>query len=134
MFFVWLDYMSCLILVVVFCISNLYVNVTTTLRSQKFCNILVVCASLLLVYHVTVKQLQPWKINTMVCSILVVGTLIHCALVHFVCGLKAVQMNVQFSLIWEFLLYELKLNHNSTEAQPKTFVMWKVKAKLITVW
>ena len=32
------------------------------------------------------------------------------------CDLKAIQMNVQHSLIWELMLSEFALSHNATEA------------------
>ena len=47
---------------------------------------------------------------------MVVGVLTCCALLYFVCDLKAVQLNVQLSLIQEFMLYEFKLGHNAAEA------------------
>ena len=37
------------------------------------------------------------------------------ALLHFVCDLKATQINVQYCLIWEFMFYELELAHNAAE-------------------
>ena len=52
----------------------------------------------------------------MVGSILVVGTLIHLALLHCMCGLKAAQKNVQCSLIQELRFYVFKLGYNTTEA------------------
>ena len=55
--------------------------------SQKFWNILV-CTSL-------------WYVVTVVCSIMVVGVLTRCVLVHCVCDLKTAQMNVYCSLICE---------------------------------
>ena len=35
-------------------------------------------------------------------------TLIHCALLHSVCNLKAAQMNMQHSLIWELIIIEFE--------------------------
>ena len=46
--------------------------------------------------------------------------------------LKAAQMNVQCSLIWELMLYEFKLGNNGTEAT-KNICVWKVKAQLIAM-
>ena len=78
--------------------------------SQKFCNILV-CASLWHIYHVILAVLAME-----VSRILVVGILTHCALLHSVCDLKATQMNVQHSILWEFMFYKFKLAHNAMEA------------------
>ena len=52
----------------------------------------------------------------MVGSILVVGVLIHCALLHSVWVLKVAQINVQCSLIQELMFYEFRLDHSITEA------------------
>ena len=41
-------------------------------------------------------------------------------------------MNVQHNLIQKLMLYKLKLDYNIAEVN-KTFVVQKVKAKLITV-
>ena len=43
-------------------------------------------------------------------SIMVVGVL------HFMCDLKASQMNVPQSLIWEFILNEVKVGHDAAKA------------------
>ena len=48
-------------------------------------------------------------------SIVVVGVLTCPALFHSVGDLKAVQMNVQHSLIQEFMLYKFELDHSNTE-------------------
>ena len=48
--------------------------------------------------------------------ILVVGALPRYALLYSVDDLKATQMNVQRSQIWELLRYEFKLGHNPSEA------------------
>ena len=42
-------------------------------------------------------------------SIVVGGTLTHCALLHSLCDLQTVQINVQQHLIWDFMLYKFKL-------------------------
>ena len=49
-------------------------------------------------------------------SIMVVGVLTRCALLHSVCDLKAAQMNVWRSLIPEVILNEFKLGHNPAKA------------------
>ena len=49
-------------------------------------------------------------------SIMVVGVLTYCELLHSVCDLKAAQMIVQRSLIWELMLHELELGHNAVKA------------------
>ena len=64
-------------------------------------------------YITWLKQLKPYKITTGFGSIMVVGVLTHCALIHSVCNLKATQMNEQCSRIQEFIFYEFKLG-NST--------------------
>ena len=52
-----------------------------------------------------------------VCSIMVVGALTRCVfLFYYVFDLIAAQMKVQHSLIWEIMLYELKLYDKSMEA------------------
>ena len=48
----------------------------------------------------------------MVGSILVVCLLIHCLLFYTMSDLKVKLMNMQLSLIWELILYELELGHN----------------------
>ena len=48
-------------------------------------------------------------------GIMVLGVLTHWALLHFMCDLKAIRMNVQYSLIWELMLYEFELGHNAAE-------------------
>ena len=49
-------------------------------------------------------------------SIVLVGTLTCCALLHSVWNLKAAQINVQHCLLQEFMLYKSELSHNTTEA------------------
>ena len=48
-----------------------------------------------------------------------VSALTLCALLHFVCDLKVIQINVQYSLIWELVLYKLELSDNTTGATKK---------------
>ena len=55
-------------------------------------------------------------IKTMKGVIVVVGALTFYALLHLVCDLKAAQMNMQYSLIQELMLYKFKLGHNAMEA------------------
>ena len=52
--------------------------------------------------------------SLVVISIIVVGVLLHCALLHSVWNLKSTQRNMQHSLIQE--LYEFKLGYNAPEA------------------
>ena len=47
---------------------------------------------------------------------MLVGVLTHYPLLYFMCDLKATQMNVQCSLIREFMIYKFKLSHNTVEA------------------
>ena len=51
----------------------------------------------------------------MVDSIIVVCAKTHCALLHTVCNLKAVHVNMQFKRIQEFILYTFKLGHNGAK-------------------
>ena len=69
---------------------------------QKFCNILIY-GSLRCVYPAT-KAVQA-----IVGTIVVVGMLICCALLHWVYDLKAAQINVHCHLIQKLMLYEFKL-------------------------
>ena len=57
-----------------------------------------------------------FETGTMFVSVVVVGALTCCALLHLVCDLKAAQMNMQYSLIQELMLYKFKLGHNAMEA------------------
>ena len=86
--------------------------VIATRLSQKFCNILI-CASYM--YITWLKQFELWKVLTMVSSRVVVGALRYCVLLHSVCDLKAILMNVLCSLIWELMLYKFKLSNNTVE-------------------
>ena len=52
----------------------------------------------------------------MVGSIVVVGALTHCVLLNSMWDLKAAQMNLHFSLIWELIVYAFKLCHNAVKA------------------
>ena len=49
----------------------------------------------------------------MIGSIVVVGVLTHCALLH---SIKVAKVNVQYSLIQDLTPYVIKLDHNATEA------------------
>ena len=44
---------------------------------------------------------------------------IRFVLFHSICDLKAVQVNGQRNLIWELMIYELKLSHGVIEAKKK---------------
>ena len=77
--------------------------------SQKFCNILV---------H-TNLQFKLWKVPTVVVSIMVVGVLTCCALLHSMSDWENCTAEVPHSLIQELLLYDFQLNHNATEAPKK---------------
>ena len=70
-------------------------------------------------------------------SIVVVGILTQCALLHFVCDLKASKMNIQHSLIQGLMLYEFKVGHNIITATKKIcFVKSKglVEHRTVTRW
>ena len=62
------------------------------------------------------KQFKLWEVPFVVGSIVIVGALTCCALLHSLCDLKDMQMNVQYSIIWEIMLYEFKLCHKAAEA------------------
>ena len=66
----------------------------------------------------------------MVGSILIVGALTRCALIHSMCDSKTAQNNMQCNLIGKLAFHEFELGHYAVEAA-KNFV-WKVKAQLIT--
>ena len=73
--------------------------------------------------HITYpKQFKPWKVQVVVGSIVVVGALTRCALLHFMCNLKVALMNV----------YECKLPQNAAEVT-KTFIVRTMKALLTSV-
>ena len=81
--------------------------------SQKFCLVLIY-ASLRHVYYV-----KQWKEFAGVHSITVVGVLTSCAVLHSVFNLKASKMNMQFSLIQEFMFYDFEQDHDTMEATEK---------------
>ena len=66
----------------------------------------------------------------MTCSIVVVGIVIHCKLLLSIYDLKAKQMNVQCSLIWELMLYEFELGHHTVEARDED----EVDHSTVTRW
>ena len=78
--------------------------------NQKFCNDLVHICSM----TNTVQAVK--KVPTAVGSIVVVGVLTCCGLLHFMWDLKVTQVNRQQSLIQELMLYKFELGHNTTEA------------------
>ena len=47
---------------------------------------------------------------------MVVGALTNCVLLHSMCNLKATQMNMQCSVMWELMYYELEVAHDAMEA------------------
>ena len=62
------------------------------------------------------KQFKSWKVSAVVGSIIVVGVLTYCTLLHFESDLKDAQINLQQSLIWKLILYEFELGHNTVES------------------
>ena len=76
-------------------------------------------------------KFKPWDVCVMDGSIVVVGALIRCALLHPAFDLKIAQINKQRSLIREFIFCKFELGYNTAEAT-KTLVLRKVKAQLIT--
>ena len=73
------------------------------------------------------QQFKPWKVSTVVISIAVVGVLTHSAFFYSVCDLKTAQMNMQRSLIWEFMHYEFESGHNATTDAAKNLCYVKSK-------
>ena len=70
----------------------------------------------MLVCGMRLKQFKLWKVLAVVGSIMVVDVLTCHALLRSICDLKAAQMNMQHSLIWEIMCFELELNHCTMEA------------------
>ena len=54
-------------------------------------------------------------VQAVVDSIMVIGVLTCCLLLHPTCDLKASQMNMQRSLFQELMLYEFERGHNTAE-------------------
>ena len=68
------------------------------------------------------KQFKPWKVLTVVGSIVVVSAVTYCALSHSECDLNTAQMNVLHSLFQELMLSKFELGHNAVEATPLNFL------------
>ena len=62
------------------------------------------------------KQFKPWKVLTVVGSIVVVNALKHSALLHSMRDLKTEILNMQHRWIWKLILYKFKLGYNTTAA------------------
>ena len=69
------------------------------------------------------KLFKLWKLPTVVGSIMLVGVLTCCALLHLMCDLKPTKMNVQCSLIQELMLHEFKLDHKAVKTTKNIFNM-----------
>ena len=70
-------------------------------------------------------QFLPWKVPAVVGSIMLVGVLTHCTLVHTVSDWKVTQITGNL---------EFKLGCNDARGgQPETFVVRKLKKQLIMV-
>ena len=67
-------------------------------------------------------QFRLSYICTVVGHIMVGGALICCALLHSVCDLKAAQMNVQCSLIWELILHHMYVQKHAPTKTPVFFL------------
>ena len=75
-----------------------------------------------MIYIMWVKWFKLWKVPAMVGSIVVIGIYIyiyrtHHALFHFICDLKAAQINMQWSLIQKFMFYKFELGDNVNETR-----------------
>ena len=76
------------------------------------------------------KHIKPWKLPAMLGCIMVVCMLTHCALLQSVCDLTGEQMNMQYSLIQELMLYKFERGHNDMEEIKKYCP--KVEGTLLT--
>ena len=85
--------------------------------SQKFYNILI-GAGLWHIYDTTNA------VQTVEGTIMIFESLTHCTLFHFMCDLKATQMNLQYRL---FLAVMFELGHNTTAEAIKYFLCKKWK-------
>ena len=74
------------------------------------------------------KQLNSYWVLAVVGSIVIVGVLTLCALLHSFYDLKAAQMNVQCSSICKLMLYEFELSYNPPEETKKICCMKGVGA------
>ena len=90
-----------------------------------------VCADLQCVRQAT-KQFKWWLVLAVMGSIVFVGALTR-ALLQSMCDSKATQMNVQYSRIWELMIYKLEVGHKTAD-ETKNIFMWKVKGQLCIVW
>ena len=62
------------------------------------------------------KLFAPWKVTIIVVTIVVVNELTYCALLDSTDDLKTAQMNIQYNLIQELMLYKSELRHHTTES------------------
>ena len=108
--------------------KNLFTTESNHMRrvSQKSYNILVHANF----WHSYIVTKSVWPVEV-VGSILLVGALTHCTILHFMCDLKMTP-KVWCSLIQKLKLYKFELGQNVTEAT-KAFIVWKVKAQLIII-
>ena len=83
--------------------------------SQELWNIFQ-CASLLRVYLVTEAV---WTV--VIDSIVILGALTPCALLHPVCDLKSTLINAQRCLIRALLPYESEMSHKAAEASKRIY-------------
>ena len=67
------------------------------------------------------EAIQAVEIPFVVNSITVISVLTCYALLHSMWDLKAQQMNIQQSLIWDLILYKFELNHNAIEETKKIY-------------
>ena len=54
-------------------------------------------------------------------SIMQIDEQTHGQFFHSMCDLKAIQMNIQLSLIWEIILYKFKLGYNTQKTTKNIF-------------
>ena len=86
--------------------------------SQKFCPYFDMYYWYCGTYIKWLKQFNP---PSLVGSIVVVGVLTCRALLCSICDLKALQINMQCTLIQEIQFYEFELGHNTKETTKKIF-------------
>ena len=62
-----------------------------------------------------------WLVSTMLVGVVIVGAMTRWALLHSVCDLKVIKMNMCRGLNREITLYEFKLGHKIVDATKNIF-------------
>ena len=66
-------------------------------------------------YITSQKQWKWFSVDVFIGSVMVVGVLTRCALLHFVCDLKSQQINVYWSLFKELIIFKFDQDHNAAK-------------------